>query len=89
MARPRLKYLPEPRILRSSYQVATYLGHGEQWFADWRAQLEAEGFPQRDELLGGWDREAIDVWLDARAGIGSGDGGTKGHNPCDDLLGPA
>lgn len=83
MSRASIKYMPAPRILRSMNQVANYLGHGEQWFADRRADLERAGFPRRDDLLGGWDREAIDAWLDERSGLRAPGGE---YNPCDDLL---
>lgn len=87
MSRAHVKFMPQPRVFRSQQQVAAYLGHGDQWFADRRAQLERAGFPRKDDLLGGWDREAIDAWLDERSGLRAPGGGE--YNPCDDLLGAA
>lgn len=74
---PSRSYRPEPRILTSRAQVAALLGRSETWFRDNRARLEAAGFPARDALLGGWDRAAIDRFLDARGGIGTGSPGTN------------
>ena len=68
MTRPRPPFIPEPRIW-SEYQVACRLGRAETWVRDNRPNLEATGFPQTDELLGGTDGDAVDHWLDTRSGM--------------------
>lgn len=68
MARAKPKYLPDPRIW-SAYQVACRLGWSESHFKARQTALFAEGFPQPDDLLGGYDADAIDLWLDRRAGL--------------------
>lgn len=68
MSRTRPSYTPIPRI-QSKFQVVTRLGCGETKFDTIRARLEAMGFPQYDDILGGWDANAIEAWLDKRAGL--------------------
>lgn len=93
MSRRRPGFVPQPRILTSAQQVAALLGHGEDWFRKNRAALERAGFPRQDALLGGWDAEAIEAWLDRRAGLrraggvdsfGRGGQHAGPHNPWDD-----
>ena len=57
-----------PRVLNTS-TLCTYIGRSPTWLAENRAQLEAEGFPRPDPLLGGYDRCAVDFWLDQRSDI--------------------
>lgn len=68
MARIKPKYIPEPRVL-DTFQVATRLGKSEGTFTRNRQTLEANGFPCRDEFLGGWDADAIERWFDQRSGL--------------------
>lgn len=68
MSRPKPPYTPEPRFL-SGCQLAAYLGRSESWVCANRGRLAALGFPGRDPVLGGWDRHAVDAWLDRRAGL--------------------
>ncbi|MDH3597171.1 MAG: hypothetical protein OEU09_22995 [Rhodospirillales bacterium] len=68
MTRPRPTYCPDPRIW-NDYQVASRLGRSQGWLSKNRARLEAEGFPARDEWLDGTDAEAVEQWLDMRAGL--------------------
>lgn len=49
-------------------RVAQMLGRHPSWFRRRRALLEAQGFPARDDLLGGWHADAVDRWLAARSG---------------------
>ena len=68
MTRRRPSYTPTPRIL-DKFQTSVRLGNGETWFDKNRAQLEAMGFPQYDDFLGGWDADAIEIWFDKRSGL--------------------
>ena len=68
MTRRRPVYEPTPRIL-SDYELATMMGNCENVFRKKRPQLEAEGFPKHDELLGGTDADAVHRWLDRRSGL--------------------
>ena len=69
-ARPR--YTPAPRVL-SEPATAALLGKGAAWFRENRPQLEAEGFPKYDELLGGTDSVAVHRWLDQRSRLATVD----------------
>jgi hypothetical protein len=67
MARPTI--IPvQPRVLGAA-TLCCYLGRSETWLAEHRAELEREGFPRPDPLLGGYDRVAVDLWLDQRSDI--------------------
>lgn len=68
MTVPKPKHTPRPRPY-NEFQVAARLNKGVKWFKDHQAMLEAQGFPKRDKLLGGWDSKAIEVWMDARSGL--------------------
>ncbi len=68
MTRPRPQFEPEPRIW-SEHQVACRFGRGESWLRDNRPRLEAAGLPEIDEILGGTDGDAVNRWLDERAGL--------------------
>ena len=61
--------LPSPRILSSQKQVAALLDKPQAWFPKNRAKLEQEGFPPFDNLLEGWDVDAINLWIDRRSRI--------------------
>ena len=67
MARPKPIFTPDPRIW-TGFQVACRLNRSEQWLASNRAALEGVGFPKKDKLLGGWDADQIEAWLDNRSG---------------------
>ena len=71
MARRRPSFTPDPRIW-NEFQVATRLGHSESWLHSHRAELETQGFPTKDEVLGGTDADAISVWLDKRSSLADG-----------------
>lgn len=87
MARPKQTYLPQPRVLTSPVQVAAVLGRGEEWFRQRRERLEDAGFPRHDALLGGWDLDAINAWLDKRAGLDQHLSPASVSNPWDEVLG--
>jgi hypothetical protein len=57
-----------PRVLNTT-TLCTYIGRSPTWLAENRSQLEAEGFPRPDPLLGGYDIRAVDLWLDHRSDI--------------------
>lgn len=63
------KHVPDPRTW-NEFQVACRLNRGVEWFRQHREKLRLEGFPERDELLGGWDSTAIELWYNRRSGIG-------------------
>ena len=62
---------PRPRIsrIKSKSDIAAKLGISMGTFNARRAQMEAEGFPEYDRLLGGYDVKAVDLWLDRRSNI--------------------
>ena len=61
-------FLPRPRIWSKS-QVCARFQRCVSWFDANRSELEAQGFPTFDQLLGGWDSQAVERWFDRRAGI--------------------
>jgi hypothetical protein len=67
MARPTIVPVT-PRVLNTA-TLCVYLGRSPTWLAENRAELEAQGFPRPDSLLGGYDRCAVDLWLDRRSEI--------------------
>lgn len=71
MTRAKPKYEPSPRIW-NLFQVSTRLGWCEATFRQRRKELEGLEFPAHDAILGGWDSDAIEDWLDRRSGLGSG-----------------
>lgn len=69
MAAPKPRYTPSPRVW-NEFQVASRLNHGLEWFRKNRSELEGkDGFPGKDNRLGGWDSKAIELWLDRRSGL--------------------
>jgi predicted DNA-binding transcriptional regulator AlpA len=65
--RPSRAELPMRRILDAA-GVAGLFGKSRAWFYGRRTQLEARGFPRRDQLMGGWDAEAVHRWIDRQSG---------------------
>jgi predicted DNA-binding transcriptional regulator AlpA len=51
----------------SPKQTAQYIGRSRSWLYANLDRLIREGFPKPDPLLGNFDRQAIDAWLDHRA----------------------
>ena len=79
--------LPEglaPRIL-SQKEAAAYIGRSQGWFCRNQKKLRDDGFPAPIEALGGYDRAAIDDWLDRKSGRMNGLDSDAG-NPWNDLL---
>lgn len=62
-ARPAI----QPRLMTRP-QVGIYLGRSGSWFREHEAALRDAGFPAPHPVLGLFDREAIDDWLDATSG---------------------
>ena len=42
----------------------------ESWFHRVKPKLLRHGMPDWDDLLGGYDGDAIETWLDRRSGLG-------------------
>ena len=49
-------------------RLAAYLGKSPSWLTKNLGALVGEGFPARDDLLGGWDLRLVDEWLNTRGG---------------------
>jgi hypothetical protein len=62
----RERQIPEARIWGHE-ECAARLNKSVPWFYDHRARLEQLGMPKKDEMLGGWDSKAFEVWLDTRS----------------------
>jgi predicted DNA-binding transcriptional regulator AlpA len=58
----------QPRVL-NVVLLCAYLGRSETWFADHRDELEAAGFPKQVPILKGYDRAAVDAWLDKHSSL--------------------
>lgn len=67
-ARLKFKEIEPPRML-SEEDAAHYLGIGASTFSTMKRKLEKLGFPRQDPALNRRDRNAIDRWLDVRAGL--------------------
>lgn len=63
-----LKQIPGARIW-SYAECAARLNKSVPWFYQHRNRLEQLGMPKKDGLLGGWDANAFEAWLDRRAGL--------------------
>lgn len=70
--RPPERYRHPSRGLQAE-EVGPYLGRAPSWFYLRRPQLERAGFPKPDELIGTYDKRAIDLWWDARSGLVDGE----------------
>jgi hypothetical protein len=55
--------------LMSEARTASYLGLDTATFQARRAALQSAGFPEPEPITGGYDRAAIDRWLDRRIGM--------------------
>lgn len=72
----RAKFMPRPRIW-NEHQVACRLGFAVATFRTRIEKLVGQGFPQEDDLLGGWDANAVERWLDRRSGLDNDTGFQK------------
>lgn len=71
MARRKPEAHVEPRMWNKG-QVAARLGKGGSWFDKYYPELQALGFPAKDELFDAWDAHAVERWLDLRHGLDAG-----------------
>ncbi|MDD2325043.1 MAG: hypothetical protein PHW63_03395 [Alphaproteobacteria bacterium] len=62
--------LPTPRVW-GVREIAARLNRSVAWFYEHKAHLKQLGFPNRDEVFGGWDSHAVEAWFDRRAGMAS------------------
>lgn len=53
----------------TEFQVACRLGCSVGWFSANYEKLRTKGFPQKDVDFDKWDADAIERWLDERAGL--------------------
>jgi predicted DNA-binding transcriptional regulator AlpA len=63
MAR-RIRPFTEPRILTGD-EAAAYLGRSKTWWTDNVDTLYRAGFPKPLPIVGGYDKDEIDSWLDS------------------------
>lgn len=63
-----IRFPVDPRMV-SKEKVARRLGVAVACFEEKRAQLEQIGFPKPDNILGTYTLEAVDKWIDQRAGL--------------------
>ncbi len=63
-----LRFPLEPRLIPPG-KVARRLGISEAVFAEKLPELVAAGFPGPDPVLGNWCLDAVDRWIDERAGL--------------------
>lgn len=68
MSKPRHHTPQMARIMRRC-EVPAYIGRSLTWFAEHRVELERAGFPTPLPLVDGYDRVAIDAWLDNLGGL--------------------
>lgn len=71
-----IRFPLDPRMVPAA-KVARRLGLPAARFAELRAALEASGFPRPDPILGTWCLQAVDNWIDARAGLQPGGAGAS------------
>ena len=77
IAKPRIIVIP--RVLTAD-QAGYRLNMSPNTFRKLLPELLAAGFPPFDELLQGYDRDAIEHWLDRRAGLPSTGGRAAGRD---------
>jgi len=63
-----IRFPVDPRMVPVE-KVARRLGVTPAEFAEKRAALEAAGFPAPEPILGTWCLDAVDRWIDSRAGL--------------------
>jgi len=68
-----IRFPIQPRLVEPS-KVARRLGVTPAIFAEKLEALEAVGFPRPDPVLGNYSLDAVDRWIDERAGMSPPDG---------------
>ncbi|MCG6115054.1 MAG: hypothetical protein MEQ84_07630 [Mesorhizobium sp.] len=63
-----IRFPIQPRMVPPE-KIARRLGVTVAVFNEKLAALEANGFPKRDPVLGNYCLQAVDNWIDARAGL--------------------
>lgn len=63
-----IRFPIQPRMIGSE-KVARRLGVTLAAFTEKRPELERQGFPKQDPVLGTYCLEAVDRWIDRRAGL--------------------
>lgn len=63
-----VRFPVQPRMV-SPEKVARRLGVTPAAFSSKRSDLERDGFPMPDGVLGTYCLEAVDKWIDRRAGL--------------------
>lgn len=63
-----IRFPVQPRMVGPE-KIARRLGVTLAGFETKRAELEREGFPKPDRVLGTYCLEAVDRWIDQRAGL--------------------
>ncbi len=72
MTKPRRRFDEPPRVLTQA-ETAGYIGKSPSWLSEHLPELEAMGFPKPVPFLDGYDRAAVDSWLDRLGGLAPGD----------------
>ena len=62
--RKRKPIFEERRVL-NAFETAAYLGRSVGWLTDHANSLYNADFPRPLPVVGGYDRQAIDAWLDS------------------------
>jgi predicted DNA-binding transcriptional regulator AlpA len=60
----RRKHAFDAKRVLTAPEAAAYLGRSATWLAQHAARLQMAGFPQPLPVVGGYDKVAIDNWLD-------------------------
>ncbi|MEO5323076.1 hypothetical protein PV773_07115 [Mesorhizobium sp. CC13] len=63
-----IRFPIQPRMVPPS-KIARRLGITMATFLEKRAELEHSGFPKPDTILGNYCLDAVDQWIDGRAGL--------------------
>lgn len=74
-------YLPEPK-------VAEALGRSVGWLRQHRGDLEREGFPRMDRLIGRTNRQDLEAWVARRRMVADDAGAERQrHTPQTNTIG--
>lgn len=67
MARAKRRFNEPPRVINAA-EAAEYIGRSLTWLTQNIDALTAAGFPKSLPFVDGYDREAIDAWIDGLGG---------------------